>query len=83
MSAMSQLTLSNGIFAAKAFAIATLLVAVGGGVLVLGVKTALGVNEVSLRFVDCPFVISLTLIPCRPVNSGPRCDPSSGQYGRH
>ncbi|KAJ3529233.1 hypothetical protein NMY22_g9077 [Coprinellus aureogranulatus] len=45
MSAMSQLTLSNAMFAGKAFAIATFLVTLGGGVLVLGVKTALGVNE--------------------------------------
>lgn len=32
-------------FAGKAFAIATILVALGGGVLVLGAKAALGINE--------------------------------------
>lgn len=45
MSAMSQLNLSNAMFAGKAFLIATGLVTVGGGLLAWGVKTALGVNE--------------------------------------
>ncbi|TFK19393.1 hypothetical protein FA15DRAFT_760066 [Coprinopsis marcescibilis] len=45
MSAMSKLTLSNAMFAGKAFAIATCLVAVGGTAFAWTVKSLMGVND--------------------------------------
>jgi hypothetical protein len=46
MSALSRMNASSALMAAKAFGIATALVAVGGMGLMWGVKTTLGVNDV-------------------------------------
>ena len=48
MSALSRMNASTALMAAKAFGIATAMVAVGGVGLAFGVKNALGVNDVRL-----------------------------------
>lgn len=48
MSAVSRVNMSTGMLAAKAFAIATGIVALGGAALVWSVKEALGVKDVSI-----------------------------------
>ena len=48
MSALSRMNASTALMAAKAFGIATAMVAVGGVGLAFGVKNALGVNDVGL-----------------------------------
>ena len=71
MSALSHVNPSSAILAAKAFAIATGIVAVGGAVFIWGIKETLGVKDV------CNSSVSLRSIcwkkAYRLVNSGTRC----------
>ena len=55
MSALSRMNASSALMAAKAFGIATALVAVGGMGLMWGVKTTLGVNDVRALFFQMYF----------------------------
>jgi len=55
MSALSRMNASSALMAAKAFGIATALVAVGGMGLMWGVKTTLGVNDVGALFFQMYF----------------------------
>jgi len=57
MSAVSQINMSTGMLAAKAFAIATGIVALGGAALVWSVKEVLGVKDVSINLLLIPSVV--------------------------